>query len=112
MKGETGEREVESNFVTIITMGKYSAFGYSKYYLHGRMTDEIYVNFQFNISALSNGMSAVIASILSVGLFAGIQVYRQQLASSGPLTIFGGSLSSVLFVLILTVSPLYFVLYP
>jgi len=47
-------------------------------------------------------MSAIVASILSVGLFAGMQLYRQQLASSGPLTIFGGALGAALFLFILT----------
>jgi len=52
--------------------------------------------------ALSNGMSSVVSLILSVGVFSGMQLYRHQLASSGPLTILGGGLGSLLFLFILT----------
>jgi len=52
--------------------------------------------------ALSHNMSGIVSLILSVGVFSGMQFYRHQLASSGPLTILGGGLGSVLFLFILT----------
>ena len=50
-------------------------------------------------------MSTAVAAILSVGVFAGMQLYRHQLAASGPLTLLGGFLASLLFIFVLTVSP-------
>ncbi|ODM99300.1 Protein KRTCAP2 [Orchesella cincta] len=52
--------------------------------------------------ALSHEMSGIVSLIMSVGVFSGMQFYRHQLASSGPLTILGGGLGSVLFLFILT----------
>lgn len=42
--------------------------------------------------------------VLSLLVFSGMQMYKQWLGSSQPLTLLGGFLGSVLFVLILTVS--------
>jgi len=53
---------------------------------------------------VSSGTSFVLASVLTVLLFSGMQMYRQWLASSQLHTIFGGYLGSVLFILVLTVS--------
>ena len=52
--------------------------------------------------AVSSGRSFVLASVLTVLLFSGMQIYRQWLASSQLHTIFGGYLGSVLFILVLT----------
>lgn len=52
--------------------------------------------------AVSSGTSFVLASVLTVLLFSGMQMYRQWLASSQLHTIFGGYLGSVLFILVLT----------
>uniref|UniRef100_A0A1B6MIM8 Uncharacterized protein n=2 Tax=Cicadellinae TaxID=33370 RepID=A0A1B6MIM8_9HEMI len=52
--------------------------------------------------AASSGTSLVLAAILTVLLFSGMQMYRQWLASSQLHTILGGYLGSVLFILILT----------
>jgi len=51
---------------------------------------------------LSNSMTTVVAVILSVSVFSGMQLYRHQLASSGPFTVLGGFLGSVLFLFSLT----------
>jgi hypothetical protein len=62
-------------------------------------------------AAVSSGTSFVLASILSILLFSGMQMYKHWLAASQVQTIFGGYLGSVLFVLSLTVSfsnPYYF----
>jgi uncharacterized membrane protein YdcZ (DUF606 family) len=56
------------------------------------------------VSAVSSGTSFVLASILTVLLFSGMQMYRQWLASSQLHTILGGYLGSVLFIFVLTVS--------
>jgi hypothetical protein len=58
------------------------------------------------LAALSNSMSTLVAVVLAVGVFSGMQLYRQQLASSGPLTVLGGGLGSILFLFILTVGSL------
>lgn len=55
-------------------------------------------------AALSHEMSGIVSLIISVGVFSGMQFYRHQLASSGPLTILGGGLGSILFLFILTVN--------
>jgi hypothetical protein len=55
-------------------------------------------------AAVSSGTSFVLASILSILLFSGMQMYKHWLAASQVMTIFGGYLGSVLFVLSLTVS--------
>ncbi|XP_063242835.1 protein KRTCAP2 homolog [Bacillus rossius redtenbacheri] len=52
--------------------------------------------------AVSSGMSFALASIMTVLIFSGMQMYRQWLASSQLHTILGGYLGSVLFILILT----------
>jgi len=51
---------------------------------------------------LSNGMSALVATVLAGGVFSGMQLNRHVLASSGPLTILGGGLGALLFLFILT----------
>ncbi|KAL1422448.1 hypothetical protein MTO96_022312 [Rhipicephalus appendiculatus] len=48
------------------------------------------------------GTSAVLSSCLFMLLFAAMQIYKAHLASSQPMTILGGFLGSVLFMLILT----------
>ena len=55
-------------------------------------------------SALSNPMSTLVALILTVSVFSGMQLYRNQLSSSGPNTILGGALGALLFLFALTVS--------
>ncbi|XP_046751427.1 protein KRTCAP2 homolog [Diprion similis] len=52
--------------------------------------------------AVTNGVSFVLSSILTVLLFSGMQIYRGWFASSQLHTVFGGYLGSVLFILILT----------
>merc|ERR1711976_303027 len=52
--------------------------------------------------AVSSSVSFLLSSTLSVLLFAVMQLYRQQLAAQEWLTIAGGFLGSVLFILILT----------
>ncbi|XP_077515236.1 protein KRTCAP2 homolog [Amblyomma americanum] len=52
--------------------------------------------------AVSTGTSAVLSSCLFMLLFAAMQIYKAHLASSQPMTILGGFLGSVLFMLILT----------
>ncbi|KDR17667.1 protein KRTCAP2 homolog [Zootermopsis nevadensis] len=52
--------------------------------------------------AVSSGTSFVLASVLTVLLFSGMQMYRQWLASSQLHTILGGYLGSILFIFILT----------
>ncbi|ELU17885.1 hypothetical protein CAPTEDRAFT_220593 [Capitella teleta] len=51
---------------------------------------------------VSSGMSFMLSSTLSVLLFAGMQMYRQQLAAQEGMTVLGGLIGSVLFILILT----------
>ncbi|XP_077555583.1 protein KRTCAP2 homolog [Haemaphysalis longicornis] len=52
--------------------------------------------------AVSTGVSAVLSSCLFMLLFAAMQIYKTHLASSQPMTILGGFLGSILFILILT----------
>ncbi|XP_059487212.1 protein KRTCAP2 homolog [Neocloeon triangulifer] len=52
--------------------------------------------------AVSSGTSFALASIFSILLFSGMQMYKQWLAASQVQTIFGGYLGSVLFILSLT----------
>ncbi|ESO89643.1 hypothetical protein LOTGIDRAFT_218745 [Lottia gigantea] len=52
--------------------------------------------------AVSSTMSLALSGTLSVVLFAGMQMFRQQLSSVEYLTIFGGLLGSFLFILLLT----------
>jgi len=54
--------------------------------------------------AVSSSTSFALASVLSVLVFSGMQMNKQWLVSSQPLTLFGGFLGSVLFTLILTVT--------
>lgn len=60
-----------------------------------------------NVAAVSSGMSFFLSSTLAVLLFAGMQLYKHQLAGHEWMTILGGFLGSVLFCLILTVSFLW-----
>merc|ERR1712227_563752 len=52
--------------------------------------------------SVSTSQSFLLSSILSVMLFAGMQLYKTQLASAEYLTIVGGLLASFLFILTLT----------
>jgi len=52
--------------------------------------------------ALNTGASAVVSLTLSVMMFAGMQYFKAQLASTEWLTILGGFLGSILFTLLLT----------
>jgi len=52
--------------------------------------------------AVQSGMSFFLSSTLAVLLFAGMQIYKHQLAAHEWMTIFGGFLGSILFCLILT----------
>ncbi|XP_071439763.1 protein KRTCAP2 homolog [Hetaerina americana] len=52
--------------------------------------------------SVSSGTSFILSSILTILLFSGMQMYRQWLASTQLLTIVGGYLGSVLFILFLT----------
>jgi small-conductance mechanosensitive channel len=52
--------------------------------------------------AVPSGVSFLLASTLSVLLFAGMQMFRTELASREYMTIIGGFIGSILFVLILT----------
>lgn len=54
--------------------------------------------------AVNTGTSLVLSSLLSVLVFAGMQMFSKQLASTEWLTILGGFLGSVLFICSLTVS--------
>ncbi|KAK2181238.1 hypothetical protein NP493_405g03020 [Ridgeia piscesae] len=52
--------------------------------------------------AVSSSMSFLLSSTLTVLLFAGMQLYQTQLASKEWMTIVGGFLGSILFILIIT----------
>ncbi|XP_067832172.1 keratinocyte-associated protein 2 [Heptranchias perlo] len=52
--------------------------------------------------AVSTGSSLMLSSLFTLLLFAGMQMYSRQLASSEWLTIFGGFLGSILFLFSLT----------
>ena len=56
------------------------------------------------VSAVSTGPSLLLSSTLTVVLFAGMQMFRQQLGGTEYMTIVGGLLGSFLFILLLTVS--------
>merc|ERR1711976_795051 len=58
---------------------------------------EVYTNM-----AVSSGVSFLLSTTLSVLLFAGMQLYKQQLAAQEYMTIIGGFLGSILFILVLT----------
>lgn len=58
----------------------------------------------FILAAVNTGTSLVLSSLLSVLVFAGMQMFNKQLASTEWLTILGGFLGSVLFICSLTVS--------
>lgn len=62
------------------------------------------VDLLFCIVAVNTGTSLVLSSLLSVLVFAGMQMFSKQLGSTEWLTILGGFLGSVLFVCSLTVS--------
>uniref|UniRef100_A0A3P8VAX8 Dolichyl-diphosphooligosaccharide--protein glycosyltransferase subunit KCP2 n=1 Tax=Cynoglossus semilaevis TaxID=244447 RepID=A0A3P8VAX8_CYNSE len=55
---------------------------------------------------VNTGTSLVLSSLLSVLVFAGMQMFSKQLGSTEWLTILGGFLGSVLFICSLTVSSL------
>lgn len=52
--------------------------------------------------AVSSSMSFFLSATLAVLLFAGMQLYKQQIAAYEYMTIFGGFLGSLLFCLLLT----------
>ncbi|EEB10394.1 Keratinocytes-associated protein, putative [Pediculus humanus corporis] len=52
--------------------------------------------------SVGNETSIILSSMLAIVLFCGMQIYRHWLAATALQTIFGGYLSSILFVLILT----------
>ncbi|XP_064609844.1 keratinocyte-associated protein 2-like [Liolophura sinensis] len=52
--------------------------------------------------ALPSGISALISSTLTILLFAAMQMFRHQLASTEYLTVAGGFIGSLLFILMLT----------
>lgn len=52
--------------------------------------------------AISSSQSFILASVLSLLVFSGMQMYKHLLVSSQPLTLLGGFLGSILFSLILT----------
>lgn len=54
------------------------------------------------ISAVTTGISFVLASISSVLVFSGMQMYKPWLGSSQMHTLFGGYLGSIFFILSLT----------
>ncbi|ESN99002.1 hypothetical protein HELRODRAFT_162477 [Helobdella robusta] len=54
------------------------------------------------MAVVSTSTSLLISATLGVLVFAGMQMYKSQLASNEWMTIFGGALGSVLFCLILT----------
>lgn len=60
----------------------------------------------FSTPVVGTGTSLALSSLLSLLLFAGMQMYSRQLASTEWLTIQGGLLGSGLFVFSLTVSVL------
>lgn len=55
-------------------------------------------------AAVNTGTSLVLSSLLSVLVFAGMQMFSKQLGSTEWLTILGGFLGSALFICSLTVS--------
>lgn len=55
-----------------------------------------------NFSAVNNGVSFVLSSILTVLIFSGMQIYKSWLGSSQLYTILGGYIGSLLFICILT----------
>ena len=67
-----------------------------------------FVSLLFVQLAVSSGTSLALSSVLSVLVFSGMQMNKQWLVSSQPLTLLAGFLASLLFVLVLTVSSLYF----
>merc|ERR1711893_287539 len=73
-------------------------------FLTGATCDELvcFCSRNYKKMAMTSGVSFVLSSTFSVLLFAGMQMYRNQLASSQLLTIFGGFLGSILFIFILT----------
>lgn len=56
---------------------------------------------------MANSTSAILASILALLTFAGMQAFRTQLASSQLATVFGGFAGANIFVFLLTVSVLF-----
>lgn len=69
---------------------------------------ESLISFYFPpIVAVNTGTSLVLSSLLSVLVFAGMQMFSKQLGSTEWLTILGGFLGSVLFICSLTVSFFY-----
>ncbi|OWF46229.1 keratinocyte-associated protein 2-like [Mizuhopecten yessoensis] len=51
---------------------------------------------------VSNSVSCVLSFTLGLGLFAGMQMFKQQLASTEYMTVIGGFIGSFLFVFLLT----------
>lgn len=53
---------------------------------------------------MSSSLSCVLSFTISLTLFAGMQMFKQQLASTEYMTIVGGLIGSLVFLFVLTVS--------
>lgn len=81
--------------------------GSARQWLAGRTPERICRKLSLNVfpsPVVGTGTSLALSSLLSLLLFAGMQIYSRQLASTEWLTIQGGLLGSGLFVFSLTVS--------
>lgn len=70
------------------------------------LPEALFDSFSHPPPVVGTGTSLALSSLLSLLLFAGMQIYSRQLASTEWLTIQGGLLGSGLFVFSLTVSSL------
>ncbi|XP_041366209.1 keratinocyte-associated protein 2-like isoform X2 [Gigantopelta aegis] len=52
--------------------------------------------------ALSSGPSFVVSATLTISIFAGMQMFKHQLASTEYLTVLGGFIGSLFFIMLLT----------
>lgn len=57
-----------------------------------------------NLGSTSNASSFLLSLLVALLLFASMQVFRSQIASTAPLTIAGGFLGSLVFLSLLTVT--------
>lgn len=62
------------------------------------------IPFFSSTSEMAHGVSAVVSLVLALSVFAAMQAFRTQLASSQLMTILGGFLGSNIFVFLITVS--------
>ena len=60
--------------------------------------------FSLVISALSSGPSFVVSATLTISIFAGMQMFKHQLAATEYMTVLGGFIGSLFFIMLLTVS--------